>query len=118
MGVNEKSERKKITSEMKKVAKEKDSRFWKDIAERLEKSKDNIAEVNVGKISRYASTGETVIVPGIVLGAGNVDEPINIAALYFTTSARKKIIEAGGKILSYEELMKENSKGTNVKIIG
>lgn len=118
MGVNQKEARQKLASAMKKLAKENDSRLWKDIAERLEKSKDGIVEVNVGRISRYANTGETVIVPGIVLGSGDIDEPINVAALYFSETAKKKITDAGGRILSLEELMKENSKGTNVRIMG
>jgi large subunit ribosomal protein L18e len=41
-----------------------------------------------------------------------------VAALYFSETARKKITEAGGRILSLEELMIENSKGSNIKIMG
>ncbi len=118
MGVNQKDARQKIANSMRKLAKENNSRFWKDIANRLEKSKDRIVEVNVGKISKYAEAGETVIVPGIVLGSGNIDESISVAALYFSETAKKKIIEAGGRTLSIEELMKENAKGSNIKIMG
>lgn len=118
MGVDQKEARQKLANAMKKLAKENDSRFWKDIAERLEKSKDRIVEVNVGRISRYAGTGDTVVVPGVVLGSGDIDEPISVAALYFSETARKKITEAGGRILSLEDLMNENSKGSNIKIMG
>lgn len=118
MGVNEKIERQKLALEMKKTARDNDSRFWGDIATRIGKSKDSITEVNVGKISRYASTDDVVVVPGIVLGAGRIEEPVKVAALYFSQSAKNKIEQAGGKALSFRELMEENSKGTNIKIIG
>ncbi|MEM0136409.1 MAG: 50S ribosomal protein L18e [Thermoplasmatales archaeon] len=118
MGVNEKDEREKLALDMKKTALESDSRFWGDIAKRIRKSKDNLVEVNVGKISRFAATDETVVVPGVVLGSGRIEEPIRVAALYFSKSARLKIEEAGGKAMTLKELMVENTKGTNVKIIG
>jgi len=118
MGVKEKEERDRLSSEMKKMARENDSRFWRDIATRIGKSKDGIVEVNVGRISRYSASGDTVVVPGVVLGAGRIEEPINVAALYFSKSAEKKITEAGGKTLTLSDLMKENKKGTNVKILG
>ena len=118
MGVNEKDKREKLALEMKKAAVENDSRFWGDIAKRIRKSKDNLAEVNIGKISRFAATDDTVVVPGVVLGSGRIEEPVKVAALYFSRTARSKIEEAGGKAMTLEELMKENSKGTKVKIIG
>jgi large subunit ribosomal protein L18e len=118
MGVNEKEERERLALDMKKTAIENDSRFWEDIARRIRKPKNNLAEVNVGKISRFAAADEVVVVPGVVLGSGRIEEPVKVAALYFSKSAREKIEGAGGKTLTLKELMEENSKGTNVKIIG
>ncbi len=118
MGVNEKDKREKLALEMKKTALENDSRFWGDIANRIRKSKDNLVEVNVGKISRFAPTDSTVVVPGVVLGSGRIEEPVRVAALYFSKSAKSKIEEAGGKALTLRELMSENAKGTKIKIIG
>ena len=118
MGVNEKDERERLALDMKKTALENDSRFWGDIAKRIRKSKDNLVEVNIGKISRFATSDDVVLVPGIVLGSGRIEEPVKVAALYFSKSARSKIEDAGGKAITLRELMGENSKGTKVKIIG
>ena len=118
MGVNEKDERERLALEMKKTALENDSRFWGDVAKRIRKSKDNLVEVNVGKISRFSSMDDTVVVPGVVLGSGRIEEPVKVAALYFSKSARSKIEGAGGKAITLRELMSENSKGTKIKIIG
>jgi len=91
--------------------------IWKDIAKRLASSRKNYAEVNVSKIQKYTESGDTVLVPGKVLGSGNILKSVNVAALSFSDSARRKIEESGGKCFSIKELVEVNPKGTGVKII-
>jgi len=91
--------------------------IWKDIAERLAKPKRLYAEVNVSKIQRYAKEGEIIIVPGKVLGGGKITKPVTVAALSFSETARKKIIEAGGKCLTIKELLEMNPTGSGVRIM-
>lgn len=90
---------------------------WKDMAKRLANPRKNYAEVNVSKIEKYAENGDTVLVPGKVLGSGKILKPVNVAALSFSDSARKKIEGSGGKCYSIKELAEMNPKGTGVKII-
>ncbi len=80
--------------------------LWKDIAKRLAKPRKLYAQVNVSKIEKYLLDGEIAVVPGKVLGGGEVSKPIKVAALYFSESAKKKIESAGGQCLSLEEAMK------------
>jgi len=70
------------------------------------------------KLSKYTKDGETVVVPGKVLGDGELDHRINIAAYKFSEKAKKKIEKTGGKMMSINELMKKNPKGSNLKLIG
>ena len=93
------------------------AKIWRDLAERLEKPTRKRYEINLKHIERYAKDGETIVVPGVVLGEGELKKKITIAAWRFSSSARKKIEEAGGKAISIEELMKENPKGSNVRIM-
>jgi large subunit ribosomal protein L18e len=74
--------------------------------------------VNVSQLNRYTKRGETVLVPGKVLGAGKIDHPLTVAAFAFSKLACSKIISAKGNCLSIPELMKKKPKGANVKIIG
>lgn len=97
----------------KKSVKEKVS-LWKDIAERL--SKRRVA-VNLSKINRHTNKSDQVIVPGKVLGAGDLDHPVTVAAFNFSKSAKEKIEKVKGKPITIKELTKINSKGTGVKII-
>ncbi len=91
--------------------------IWKDIAERLAGPKRLYAEVNVSKIQRYAGDGETIVVPGKVLGGGRITKAVTVAALSFSETAKKKIIEAGGRCLTIKELVEQNPSGSGVRIM-
>ncbi len=102
---------------LKKSAENK-AKIWKDIAERLARPKRLYAEVNVSKIERYTKEGETVVVPGKVLGGGRISKAVTVAALSFSESARRKIESAGGKCLALQQLIEINPKGSGVRIMG
>ncbi|MGN0099236.1 MAG: 50S ribosomal protein L18e [Candidatus Methanomethylophilaceae archaeon] len=102
---------------LKAKTRETDAAIWRDIALRLEKPKKNWAEANLSKIERYAKDGETIIVPGKVLAAGEISKKITVAAYSFSEAAAKAIVAAGGKTLSIEELADANPKGTGVRIM-
>lgn len=102
---------------LKKAAKENKAKVWSRIAELLSKSRRKRVAVNVSQLNRHTQKGETVVVPGKVLGAGSIDHAINVAAFAFTENARSKILKAKGKCLDFSDLIKKNPKGSNVKII-
>lgn len=108
----------KLISDLKKKAYENKAPIWKDVARRLEKPNSSWAEVNLRHVAQYTKSGDTVIVPGKLLGLGEISEPITVAAYNFSESARKKIDKVGGKSISLPELIKINPKGTGIKIIG
>lgn len=95
----------------------KNAAVWKDLAERLAKPRKLYASVNVSKIERYAKADEFVVVPGKVLGSGNISKSVKVAALSFSETAKEKIKAAGGECLNISELLKMNPSGSNVRII-
>lgn len=74
--------------------------------------------MNISRLNRYTKVGDTVVVPGKVLGAGNLDHAVNVAAFSFSQQAQSKVLKAKGKCLSISKLVEENPKGSGVKIIG
>ncbi len=90
---------------------------WRDIALRLEKPKSNWAEANLSRLEMYAKDGETVAVPGKVLAAGSVTKKLTVAAYDFSDAAKAGIQAAGGKTVTFRELMESNPNGTKVKIL-
>ena len=102
---------------LKAITRDNNAAIWRDIALRLEKPKRNWAEANLSKLERYAKDGETIVVPGKVLAAGSISKKIIVAAFSFSDAAAKAIVAAGGKTMTFEELAKENPKGTGVRIM-
>lgn len=107
-----------LIHELKKKAHENEAPIWRDVARRLEVPSRNWAEVNVSKIARYAGENETIIIAGKLLGSGNIDKKVTVAAYRASKSAKKKIEDAGGKVISIIELVEANPKGSNVRIMG
>ncbi|MFQ6085303.1 MAG: 50S ribosomal protein L18e [Candidatus Bathyarchaeia archaeon] len=91
--------------------------IWGSLAEQLSKPRHHRAAVNVGKINRFSREGDTIVVPGKVLGSGSLTHPVTVAAHGFSRIARLKIDRAGGRHIGIEELVRLNPKGTNVKMI-
>ena len=77
----------RLLDELRKASRENDARIWRDIAERLERPRRSYAEVNLSRINRYAEDGDTVLVPGKVLGAGRLEKRVTVAALAFSQKA-------------------------------
>lgn len=102
---------------LKKVARENKANIWRYVAELLQKPRRLRPQVNISKINRYTKDGDTIIIPGKVLGAGNLDHKVTVAAYSYSESAKEKIENAGGKVISIQDLINENPKGSNVKII-
>jgi large subunit ribosomal protein L18e len=74
--------------DLKKVSRDNEAPIWRDIAKRLERPSRVWAEVNVSRIAHYTKKGDVLIVPGKILGAGEIDYPITVAAFKATKVAR------------------------------
>ncbi len=94
------------------------AKVWRDLAKRLSKPSSRRAAVNLGKIARHTEKKDLVAVPGKVLGSGSISHPVTIAAFEFSAQAQKKILFAGGKCLTFDELINTKPSGTGVKIMG
>ena len=100
-----------------KTSKENKAPIWLAISRALNKSRKNMARINLSRISRLTRNGDTVAVPGKVLGAGDVDHRVTVAALAFSASAREKIRLSGGTCITLNQLLEKNPKGTEVRIM-
>ena len=109
---------KALIQELRKESSTQKAGLWKRIADDLEKPTRRRREVNISRINRNTKANETVIVPGKVLGTGTLGHALVIAAWSFSEGAKKRIQESKGKVLSIPELLKQNPKGKDVRIIG
>lgn len=104
--------------ELKKTSLANNSKIWKRVASDLEKSTRNKRFVNIYKIDKYARTDEIIVVPGKVLGTGDLSKKVIVAAYTFSDSAYEKIQGAKGQAISIMELVKKNPTGKKVRILG
>ncbi len=105
-----------LIADLKSAARSGDGDVWSDVAERLEKPRRTHAEVNLGRIERYAREDETVVVPGKVLGSGVLRKDVTVAAVDFSGSAAKKIDQVG-ETTTLEQAIEDNPAGSNVRVI-
>jgi large subunit ribosomal protein L18e len=89
---------------------------WKAVAKGLNRPRRKRFEVNLSRLEKFAKQDDTIIVPGVVLGEGEIKKNVTVAAVKFSSVARKKIEKAGGKCLTIEQASKmEPSK---IRIMG
>lgn len=93
-----------------------DAPIWKEVAENLGKVNRRRVEVNVSDIERNVEDGDTVVVPGKVLGSGHLTKSVNVAAFKVSRGAREKI-EEDGEFMFIRDLAEDNPEGSEVKIV-
>jgi large subunit ribosomal protein L18e len=105
-----------LIADLKSAARNSGGDVWSDVAERLAKPRRTHAEVNLGRIERYAREDETVVVPGKVLGSGTLRKEITVAAVDFSGTAEAKIQQVGDT-MKLEQALEDNPDGTDVRVI-
>lgn len=91
-------------------------RIWKKVSKKLSGPKKNRVEANLYRINKKTKDNDVIVIPGKVLGVGELEHKLTIACLDCSKAAKKKIENSGSKIISIEELMELNPEGKNVKV--
>ena len=112
------SELVKTVTELKKASRENDAPLWRSVAQRLEGPSSNWPSVNISKLEYKVNKNSKVLIPGKLLGSGNISKKMTVSAYSFSETAKSKVEAAGGKCVSYNDFIKTNPKGTDVVVIG
>jgi large subunit ribosomal protein L18e len=107
-----------LISELKKKADEQDSKLLRRIASDLERPNRIMREVNLSRINRVTKKDETIVVPGKVLGGGEIDHKVIVYALKFSQGALSKLEKSGSVAVQISDIAKEPVKGKKIRIIG
>ena len=108
---------KKLIADLRSLSTKEKVKLWSRLADDLSKSTRQRREVNLYRINDNVKDNEIVVVPGKVLSEGNLDKKITVAAFNFSSQAKEKINKIG-KAISLQQLIKDNPKGKNIRIIG
>ena len=92
--------------------------IWRALRKELAGSRTNRREINVGKLAGITKSDDVVVIPGKVLGTGTLGHKLTICAFSISENAAKKVLTAGGKVVTFEDLIKKYPDGKGVRIIG
>jgi len=90
--------------------------IWRTISKKLSGPRRNRVKANLYRIDKKTKKNDVIVVPGKVLGVGDLNHTLTIACLEYSKSAKKKIESSGSKLISIEELLGQNPEGNGVKI--
>lgn len=80
-----------LINKLNKKSKTENAAIWKDVANRLGRSTEELQKLIYQILQWYANADETVLVPGKVLSNGDLTEKVNVAAFKFSQKAQKKL---------------------------
>ena len=107
-----------LIGELKKQSRQENVAIWRRIAVDLEKPTRKRRIVNLSRIAQVTKENDTIIVPGKVLGTGELTHKLTVAAYTFSGSALEKLSQAKCTWYTIPDFMKKNPKGQKTRIIG
>ena len=101
---------------LKEIGYENNSKLWLSISKKLINSSKSYSSLNLSKINRYTKENDIIVVPGKILGSGELSHSLTIGALGCSFSALNKIKSVNAEYISIEEMIKKNPSGKGIKI--
>jgi len=97
------------------LLKKQKEQFWVSVANMIASPKRKSYSINIHKINKFTKANDKVLVPGKILSEGILDHAITIASFSLSQKAKEKL--KNSKIVSIEQLLKENPSGKGIKVI-
>ena len=103
--------------DLKKASVSTGTNVFRAVAEKLSAPASQRTAVNISRIEKYAVEGETIIVPGKLLGTGTISKKVTVVAFSASEGAIEKITKAGGKFIEIRNYLK-NKPSAKIRILG
>ncbi|RZD32235.1 MAG: 50S ribosomal protein L18e [Thaumarchaeota archaeon] len=107
-----------MIKDLKQASKKNEAPIWSRLAELAIKPSSARRVVNLTRINKTTKDNDVLFVPGKVLGTGNISHKIILSSFSMSTTAAKKIIQTGGTIMTYSDMIKKYPTGKGVMIFG
>jgi len=108
----------RMAKDLKKASVKNDAPIWAKLAEYALKPSIARRDINLNRIDQLTKENDIVVFPGKVLGTGNVFHKITLCSFSISNSAANKILENGGKLINYSDLIEQNPTGKGVVLLG
>ena len=107
-----------MVKDLKQASKKNEAPIWSRLADLAIKPSSSRRVVNLTRINKTTKENDVLFVPGKVLGTGNISHKITLSSFSMSTTSANKIIQTGGKIMTYSDMIKKYPTGKGVIIFG
>ena len=107
-----------MIKDLKQASKKNEAPIWSRLADLALKPSSAKRVVNLSRINKTTKDNDILFVPGKVLGTGNISHKITLSSFSMSVTAAKKIIQTGGSIITYSDMIKKYPTGKGVTIFG
>ena len=107
-----------MVKDLKQASKKNEAPIWSRLADLALKPSSAKRVVNLSRINKTTKDNDILFVPGKVLGTGNISHKITLSSFSISTTAANKIIQSGGNIMTYSDMIKKFPTGKGVIIFG
>ncbi|TLY04757.1 MAG: 50S ribosomal protein L18e [Thaumarchaeota archaeon] len=107
-----------MAKQLRGASKKNNAPIWLKLAELALKPSRSRRVINLGQLDKFVNDNDVVVVPGKVLGTGNISHKITLCSFSISTTGAKKVTQSGGKLVDFAYLIKNHPTGKGVKIIG
>ncbi len=114
----EKKLRRKTNPELvETIINSKKNKAWLTISHMISTPRRNMVALNLDEIDKQTKDKDFVVVPGKILGNGELNKKITLAAFSFSASAKDKLNKAKIETLTIKEAIHKNPNAKDIKII-
>ena len=106
-----------MIKDLKQASKKNEAPIWSRLAD-LALKPSSRRVVNLTRINKTTKENDILFVPGKVLGTGNISHKITLSSFSMSVTAANKIIQNGGNIITYSDMIKKYPTGKGVIIFG
>lgn len=107
-----------MARDLKKASAKNSAPIWAKLAEYALKPSIARRNINLHRIGKLTKENDVVVFPGKVLGTGNLPHKITLCSFSISDSAASKILESGGSLVSYFDLIEKHPTGKGVILLG
>ena len=107
-----------MIKDLKQASKKNEAPIWAKLADLALKPSSSKRTVNLTRINKITKENDVIFVPGKVLGTGYVSHKITLSSFSISTTAANKIIQSGGSVMTYSDMIKKFPTGKDVIIFG
>lgn len=112
--VERKLRRKKNPELVRTILLLKKNKDWQKLANLVARVKRKQIKLNLDEIDQRAEEGDTIVVPGKILGRGELKKKLMVVGFSFSQKAKEKL---KAKARTIEEEVKKNPKAEGVKVL-